>query len=78
MLAKSLGPKAITYIINLGTDFTSIKEKKKRVLFIQCTALQFVMGFNQKDNRCRIINSKKDALGNRETIALIPAIFVKS
>jgi len=29
MLAKSLGPKAITYTINLGTTFTSIREEKR-------------------------------------------------
>lgn len=33
MLAKSLGPKAITHIINLGTTFTSIREEK-RLLFL--------------------------------------------
>lgn len=78
MLAKSLGPKAIMYIINLGTTFTSIKEEKKMAsLFIQCTALQFIMGFNHKNNRCHNINSKKDALGNREAVTQIFPVFVK-
>lgn len=74
MVAKSLGPKAITNIMNLGTTFTCIREGK-RLLFVQCTALQFVMGFNHKDNKCHNINSKKDMLCNRETVTQIAPVF---